>query len=229
MRLFLQIPTMRIMMMIGYVKSMLVVHQYEATTHINTFINKVFTYERNPPLTNYAKTAFFCGFDAKAYGSGEGEGCKIYIKNTYIPSGWTYRWEYDSETTNHKTEVLSNLNLGHNLVNHIDHSNTDFMGTGYTNHYQGINTNDALSRTNGNKQSIIYSVGCYACDFLLLNVLLRDLFITRMEGLSHSSGTHDMDGIHHITQITIHLHLIDNSSDHFLSELLQTWYYFFKP
>ncbi|GAI40034.1 unnamed protein product, partial [marine sediment metagenome] len=113
---------------------------------IDTFIDKTLTYEKDPPLTNYAKTAFFMGFDLKTYGSNEGEGCKEYIKNNYLPGSWTYRSEYDSESGTHKTDCLNYLNQGNHLVNHIDHSNTDYMGTGYTNHGQGINTNDAKSR-----------------------------------------------------------------------------------
>jgi len=139
--------------------------QVTGTWGISTFINKINTYEKSPPLSNYGKTAFFMGFDLYTWGSDEGEDCKVYIKNQYLPSGWTLRTEYDSEPGTHRTDSLNYLNQGNNLVNHIDHSGTDFMGTGYTNDGLGMDTNDARSRTNGNRQSIIYSIGCWPCDF----------------------------------------------------------------
>jgi len=139
--------------------------QSTGTWGIETFVDKVLTYEKDPPLSDYGKTAAFFGFDLYTYGSNEGEGCKQGIRNLYFPSGWTYRTEYDSESGTHYTDVLNYLNQGNNLVNHIDHSDTDFMGTGYTNHGQGMDTNDAKSRTNGDRQSIIYTIGCWACDY----------------------------------------------------------------
>jgi len=139
--------------------------QLTGTWGIDTFIDKVLTYERDPPLTNYAETAFFCGFDLYDYGSHEGENCKKDIKYYYLPGDWTYRSEYDSESGYHYTDVLNYLNQGNNLVNHADHSGTDFMGTGYTNNGLGLDTNDAKSRTNGDRQSIIYSMGCWPADY----------------------------------------------------------------
>ena len=132
---------------------------------IETFIDKIISYETNPPMTGYATTAFFMGFDLYNYGSNEGQSCKEYIKNHYLPGDWTYEREYDSESGGHKSDVLTYLNEGYHLVNHIDHAGDNFMGTGYTNHYQGIDTADAKSRSNGDRQSILYSIGCHACEY----------------------------------------------------------------
>jgi len=128
------------------------------TGQIGNFINKVLNYETSPPLTNYATNAGFFGFDLDS--STHAEQCKINIKNSYIPTSWTVTTVYDSQVGNHRTNVISALNAGQNLVNHADHSNSDSMGTGYVNHDWLIYSSDMDALTNGNKQSILYSMGC---------------------------------------------------------------------
>ena len=128
------------------------------TGKIGNFINKILIYEKNPSLTNFAKNAGFFGFDLD--GSTPAEQCKIYIDNTYIPSSWTMTNVYDSHSGNHQTNVIASLNAGQNLMNHADHSGSDFMGTGYVNHGIGLGNSDIDELMNGNKQGIFYSMGC---------------------------------------------------------------------
>ncbi|MFA5101599.1 MAG: C25 family cysteine peptidase [Candidatus Thermoplasmatota archaeon] len=132
---------------------------------IGNFINKTLTYEKNPPLTNYATCAGFYGFNLDS--STPAEQCKITITNSYIPTSWTLTAVYDSHTGNHKTNVIAAINAGQNLMNHADHSNYDYMGTGYVNHDLGLENADMDALTNGNKQGIFYSMGCWpaAYDF----------------------------------------------------------------
>ena len=129
-----------------------------STGQIGNFINKVLTYERTPPQNNYATSAAFFGFDLDS--GTHAEICKINIDDTYIPAGWTMTTVYDSQTGNHRTNVLSALNAGQNIVNHADHSNSDCMGTGYVNHDLLIYSDDMDALTNGNRQTILYSMGC---------------------------------------------------------------------
>jgi len=136
---------------------------------IGNFINKIMTYETNPPLTSYAKKAGFFGFDLDYWT--EAEQCKIDIDNSYIPSSWTMTNVYDSHSGNHQTNVISALNAGQNLANHADHSNTDCMGTGYVNHDWLIYTDDMDELTNGNKQTILYSMGCDPAAFDISNCI----------------------------------------------------------
>ncbi|HNQ24829.1 MAG TPA: C25 family cysteine peptidase, partial [Phycisphaerae bacterium] len=135
------------------------------SSQVTTFINKVFTYEKNPPLTDYIRNAAFFGFDAHSAGSGEGEGCKEAIRTQYVPSGWTVRTEYDSEPGTHKTDVIAYLNQGNNLVNHSDHADTTVMGAGATNHGQYLSNSNMSALYNGARQSILYSIGCWACNY----------------------------------------------------------------
>ena len=135
-----------------------------STAAINTFINKVLTYEKNPPLTDYAKCVGFFGFDLSG-GGNEGSICKEAIRSSYLPTGWTYRKVYDTDGGNHRDAVMAVLNQGNNLMNHADHAYTDQMGTGSTNHGWAVYTSDMLALTNVTRQSIGYSMGCWACDY----------------------------------------------------------------
>lgn len=128
------------------------------TGQIGNFIYKVMTYETNPPLTNYAKNAGFFGFDLDSWT--HAEQCKININNSYIPTSWTVKTVYDSQSGNHRTNVINALNAGQNIVNHADHSGANSMGTGYINHDWLIYSSDMDNLTNGNKQTILYSMGC---------------------------------------------------------------------
>jgi len=128
------------------------------TGQIGNFINKIFTYEKDPPLTNYAQNAGFFGFDLDSFT--HAQQCKININNSYIPVSWSVTTVYDSDSGNHKTNVISALNAGQNLANHADHSGDDAMGVGYVNHNWLLYNSDMDGLTNGNKQTILYSMGC---------------------------------------------------------------------
>ncbi len=130
---------------------------------ISNFINKTLTYEKNPSVSNYAKNISLFGFDLDSVT--DGEDCKIDIDDLYIPSNWSVTKVYDSHTGNHEDAVDTAVNDGQNLINHIDHSNQDYMGTGYTNHRWGLNNSEVDAFSNGNKQSIWYSIGCWACAY----------------------------------------------------------------
>jgi len=129
------------------------------TGGIGNFINKILTYEKNPSSIDFAKKSGLFGFDLDS--STEAEQCKITIDTSYIPSSWTMTNVYDSHTGNHEANVISAINAGQNLMNHADHSGSDFMGTGYVNHNGlGLGNADMDQLTNGNKQGIFYSMGC---------------------------------------------------------------------
>ena len=135
-----------------------------STSHIDTFIDKVLTYEQDPPLTNYVERAGLFGFDLNRRGSGEGEGLMENIDG-YIPSGWSVTKVYDSHSGDHWSNVVAAMNAGQNLLAHMDHSGDDFMGTGYVNHGWGLDNGDMDGLYNGERQSILYTGGCHACEY----------------------------------------------------------------
>jgi len=135
------------------------------TGMIDTFVDKILAYEKNPPPTNYVTTGAFFGFDNATPGDAYGEMSKELVRGHHYPANWTLSTEYDSEAGLHKADVIGYLNQGHHLVNHHDHCNQDIMGVGYISHGELLYNNDVNALTNGDYQSIVFAVGCYPAYF----------------------------------------------------------------
>ncbi|MFH1999583.1 MAG: IPT/TIG domain-containing protein, partial [Planctomycetota bacterium] len=130
------------------------------TTQIGQFIDKVLHYEKTPPLSNYGKKVFFMAFDLDS--STPGEDTKEIIDTNYIPGNITLQTEYDSESGAHLSDVISYLNNGPNLVNHIDHCNWNVWGMGYTNHSESMVDSHVDGLSNGWYLFNWYTLGCLA-------------------------------------------------------------------
>jgi len=142
------------------------------SSQINLFIDKVFKYEKDPPLTNYATKAALQGMDVTTVGyDGQltrGESLKITVNNSYIPHPrFTVTTIYDTQTYNptHKQKFINALNAGQNLVNHYDHSDQTSIGMGDRNHYTYMYSNEVDALTNTNKLCNVFSIGCHPNDF----------------------------------------------------------------
>jgi len=143
-----------------------------AAGQIANMINKIFTYEKNPPLTGYVKTAFFIGMDITVCGDMDGEIFKEnYIRALHLPAAYALDTEYDSEAGTHRADIIAYLNSGHHLVNHHDHCNTGSMGTGWTCHSELIYTADMEALTNGDRLSVFFAVGCFPANFSTLKCI----------------------------------------------------------
>ena len=134
------------------------------TAAINTFVSKVFSYEKSPPLGDYVTTAAFFGFDITISGDQDGELAKENIRSLHLPPTWTINTEYDAELGTHKADVIGYLNQGHHLVNHHDHCNWNCMGTGWISHGELMYVSDVNGLSNGDRLSILFAVGCNPCD-----------------------------------------------------------------
>jgi len=138
----------------------------EGSTQISCFINKVLKYETDPPLDDWALNACLLGMDLTLaseppyYTLTASEDLKKTIDNSYIPARFNVTEVYDSESSNHKTEFISALNAGQNLVNHSDHSSPTVMGTGDRNHYSYLTVNNVNSLTNDGRLCNVFSLGC---------------------------------------------------------------------
>jgi hypothetical protein len=128
-------------------------------TGIATFINKILTYEQDPPLSSYGHKVLMLGFDLDNWT--HGESCKDQIYSTYFPSGWSITRVYDSYGGNHLDDAINAINAGHNLINHIDHCYYQSMGMGSHHHDWSIYTGHASSFSNADRQSILYTLGCW--------------------------------------------------------------------
>jgi hypothetical protein len=130
--------------------------------YMDIFTNKVLTYEKNPPLTGYARQAGLFGFDLDP--STPCEVCKTFVENNYFPSGWEITHVYDSQTTDHKQAALAAIESGLNLINHIDHADVTIVGLG-SSHDAWLTSVDVNAFTNTDDQSIWYSTGCKAVSY----------------------------------------------------------------
>lgn len=133
------------------------------TSYINTFNQKTFNYEQSPPLSDYAQSIGMLGFDLD--NDTAGEDCKNDIISQDVPGSWDVATVYDSDPGTHKDAVLAVLNAGQNLVNHIDHCDTNEMGVGSIHHDEYLWSTDFTGLTNELEQSILYSLGCYAGNY----------------------------------------------------------------
>ncbi|MBU0639442.1 MAG: hypothetical protein KKB50_11305 [Planctomycetes bacterium] len=127
---------------------------------ITRFVNQALTYQKNPPLTDYAKKIGQFGFDLDA--STQGEECTEYVSTQYVPAGWDETKVYDSYGGVHETYVKAAINEGQNLINHVDHCDHDYIGVGITNHNLYLTKAEVDAFYNGDRQSIMYSIGCWA-------------------------------------------------------------------
>ncbi len=150
---------------------------------IATFLDKVFTYEKSPPATDYVKTAAFFGFDITTCGDGSGESFKEgYIRAQHLPPTWALDTEYDSEPGSHYADVLAYLDAGSHIVNHHDHCNVDVMGTGWICHSETLTLVEAANGANGDRLSILLAVGCYPCNFPALHCCVAEAFVRNVNG-----------------------------------------------
>lgn len=135
-------------------------------------INKILTYEKSPPLTGYARTAFFIGMDITECGDMDGEIFKEdYIRAGHLPVTWTLDTEYDGEPGTHKDDIIAYLEAGHHLVNHHDHCDAGCMGAGWICHSDLFYNADMDALTNGDRLSIFFAVGCFPAHFPTLKCI----------------------------------------------------------
>lgn len=128
------------------------------TSEINTFVNKVFKYEKDPPRTDYPLDVLLLGMDYDE--STPGEELKEGIDFSSIPPRFNVTGVYDSHGGNHRTAFIDALNAGQNLVNHADHSYIEYMGTGDRNHGWGIISSHVDALYNNDQLSIVVTPGC---------------------------------------------------------------------
>jgi hypothetical protein len=128
------------------------------SSEINTFVNKVLKYEKDPPRTDYPLDVLLLGMDYD--GSTPGEELKESIDFSSIPPRFNVTEVYDSHAGNHRSAFIDALNSGQNLVNHADHSYIEYMGTGDRNHGLGIISSHVDALYNNDQLSIVVTPGC---------------------------------------------------------------------
>jgi len=128
-----------------------------STTNVTTFVNKILTYEVNPPCDYELNILFFAMILWWDPYTDSGLG-KDLIDSLYIPSRFNITKLYESWGNENKANVIAAINAGQNLLNHNGHAWYTVMSTGP----DGLYRNDMDNLSNGNRQGIIYSIGCWS-------------------------------------------------------------------
>jgi len=124
------------------------------------FVDKVLAYEKNPPLDYLEKALFFAEILWQDPYTDSGEG-KNQIDSLYVPDYIDVQKLYESLGNENRNTVLGAINSGKNFLNHAGHGNYYVMGAG--DDYLYPDDMDAL--TNGDKQGILFSIGCWVGAF----------------------------------------------------------------
>ncbi len=129
----------------------------ENADQATVFVNKILTYEKNPP-TDYENKALFLGmvlWSSPYTNSGLG---KNYIDSLYVPPRFDPITKLYQDLGNESpATVIPAMNAGQNLINHDGHAWYSVLSVGEG--ALGIADMDAL--TNGPRYSILYSIGCW--------------------------------------------------------------------
>jgi hypothetical protein len=130
----------------------------ENAAEINTFINKVLKYEKDPPRTSYPLDILLVGMDLDM------TTCTELLKesiDTLIPARFNVTRVYDSHVGHHERIAVSALNSGQNLINHAGHGAVDIMGMGLYWHGWGLDQPEVNTLTNSGQTSVIVSLACH--------------------------------------------------------------------
>ncbi len=148
----------------------------EEKSEAAVFVNKVLTYEINPPLA-YLSRALFLGeilWNDPYTNSGEG---KDMIDNLYVPDEFVSVTKlYQADGNESREHVVFNMNLGYHLINHDGHAGTGVMSVGDG----GLRPGDMDELTNSPSYSILYSIGCWPAAFD--NDCIAEHFLTSPNG-----------------------------------------------
>ncbi len=130
------------------------------TTHAQTFVNKVLTYEANPS-TDYTTKILLVGeilWDPPYTDGGE---LKDLIENFYIPPQFDITKLYESLENLSKTSFRLNFNSGKNLINHYAHGSVTGFSLGPDYWYRS----DMDALTNSSRLSVLYTISCFSNAF----------------------------------------------------------------
>jgi len=128
---------------------------------VEAWVNKVLTYEKNPP-TDYQLDMLFAAeilWSDPYTDSGVG---KNMIDDLYIPSRFDPITKlYQSQGNESRSSVIAAMNAGQHIINHDGHAWWYLMSVGSGSLYN----DDMDSLYNGPRYSILYSIGCWPAAF----------------------------------------------------------------
>ncbi len=129
-----------------------------------TFVDKVLTYEKNPPTDYQTKLLFLAEILWWDIYTDQGI-AKDMIDDLSVPERFYIKKLYERDGNEYRATVLDALNEGYSIVNHDGHAHKDRMGIGGEEGSDYLYISDVDSLTNGSKYSILYSIGCWPAAF----------------------------------------------------------------
>jgi len=130
-------------------------------TKAQALVNKILTYEKNPPLDYLTKMLFLGEILWSDPYTNSGIG-KDLIDERYVPSQFDPITKlYEALGNENRSTVLAAMNEGQNIINHDGHANYSVMGVGSD--YLSRSDMDGLN--NNPRNSILYSIGCWPAAF----------------------------------------------------------------
>lgn len=130
------------------------------STEVNTFVNKIITYETNPPM-DYELNILFMAMILWSDPYTDGGLAKDLIDSLYVPDRFSITKLYESWGNLNYNNVITAINEGQNLLNHNGHAWWYVMSIGGDH----LDNDDMDNLSNGNRQGIFYSIGCWANAF----------------------------------------------------------------
>jgi hypothetical protein len=133
------------------------------TSEVTTFVGKVLTYEGAPGgallPTDYEEKMLFMAEVLWSTPWTDGGVCKDMIDDDSVPEQFdpiTKLYQTNGLLT--KSRAVSEMNAGHNVINHMGHANWNVMSIGGSSLYR----NDFDGLSNDPRYGIMYSIGCWA-------------------------------------------------------------------
>jgi|GEM_PF-268579 len=132
-----------------------------SVSDVNTFVNKVITYEKNPPA-DYCLKMLFCAEILwwNPY-TDAGIGKNMIDDESVPPRFDPIRKLYESLENENRGTVLAAMESGYHFINHDGHGWINLIGVGDG----SINKGDIYALSNAPKNSIMYSIGCWTNAF----------------------------------------------------------------
>jgi hypothetical protein len=130
-------------------------------TKAQAFVNKLLTYEKNPP-TDYQTKMLFCAEILWSDPYTNSGLAKDLIDERYVPPQFDPITKlYEALGNESKATVIAAMNAGQNIINHDGHANYSVMGmgTGY------LYSSDMDGLHNHPRNSILFSIGCWPAAF----------------------------------------------------------------
>lgn len=124
---------------------------------VQTFVNKTLMYEKNPPTDYQTKALFLAEYLSPANGAV----LKDYIDTNLLPSSINATKLYEENGNENAAAVISELNQGYNLINHVGHGNTGTLCVGT----DTMGNGDMDGLTNVNRYGVFYSLSCHSGNF----------------------------------------------------------------